>query len=77
MLEKIKEIIKKQLGGKVDFEITEASRFDAIDLDSIDVVEIIFAIEDEFDMQFDDEKAQNFKTIGDIIAYLNELGIKA
>ncbi len=77
MLEKIRAIINKQLGGKIDFEITENSRFDAIDLDSIDVVEIIFAIEDEFEMQFDDDKAQTFETIGDIMKYLEAEGMSA
>ncbi len=77
MLEKIKGIIHKQLGGKINVDITEASRFDSIDLDSIDVVEIIFAIEDEFEVQFDDDKAQRFETIGDIIGYLREEGVTA
>lgn len=72
MLEKITAIIKNQLGKKVDFEITPETRFDAIDLDSIDVVEIIFGIEDEFGIQFDDAVAQGFEKVGDILKYLEE-----
>lgn len=72
MLEKITAIIKNQLGKKVDFEITPETRFDAIDLDSIDVVEIIFGIEDEFGVQFDDAVAQGFEKVGDILQYLEQ-----
>lgn len=75
MLEKITAIIKNQLGRAVDFEITPETRFDAIDLDSIDVVEIIFGIEDEFDIEFDDAVAQGFEKIGDILQYLKDQGV--
>lgn len=75
MLEKITAIIKNQLGRAVDFEITSETRFDAIDLDSIDVVEIIFGIEDEFDIEFDDAVAQGFEKIGDILQYLKDQGV--
>ncbi len=76
MLEKITEIIKKQLSGKANFEITPETRFDSIDLDSIDVVEIVFAIEDEFGVEFDDAAAQGFTKIEDILNYLESKGIK-
>lgn len=72
MLDKITAIVKNQLGKKVDFEITPETRFDAIDLDSIDVVEIIFGIEDEFGIQFDDAVAQGFEKIGDILKYIED-----
>lgn len=75
MLEKIIGIIKNQLGGKADFDITPETRFDTIDLDSIDVVEIVFAIEDEFGIEFEDTAAQGFTKIADIMDYLEAKGV--
>ena len=62
MFEKIKEIIAEQLGVDNLDEITmEASLMDDLEADSLDAVEIIMALEDEFGIEIPDEEAENFK----------------
>ncbi|MFZ5968078.1 MAG: acyl carrier protein [Bacillota bacterium] len=73
VFEKIKEIIIDQLGLDDDVEITkETSLMNDLEADSLDAVEIIMAIEDEFDVEIPDEDAENFKNIGDIVKYVEE-----
>ncbi|WP_129600274.1 acyl carrier protein [Anaerophilus nitritogenes] len=70
---KIKEIIIDQLGLDDDVEITlETSLMGDLEADSLDAVEIIMAIEDEFDLEIPDEDAEGFKNIGDIVTYVGE-----
>ncbi len=71
--EKIKGIIIDQLGLDEDREITmETSLMKDLEADSLDAVEIIMAIEDEFDVEISDEDAEGFKSIGDIVKYVEE-----
>lgn len=71
--DKIKEIIIDQLGLDEDTEITmETSLMGDLEADSLDAVEVIMAIEDEFDMEIPDEDAEDFKNIGDIVRYVEE-----
>jgi len=71
--ERIKEIIIEQLGLDEDTEITmETSLMGDLEADSLDAVEVIMAIEDEFDIEIPDEDAENFKNIGDIVRYVEE-----
>ncbi|QEK13111.1 acyl carrier protein [Crassaminicella thermophila] len=73
VFEKIKEIIIDQLGLDEDVEITpETSLMNDLEADSLDAVEIIMAIEDEFDIEIPDEDAEGFKNIGDIVNYVEE-----
>ena len=73
MFEKIKEIIAEQLGVDNLDEITmEASLMDDLEADSLDAVDIIMALEDEFGIEIPDEEAENFKCIGDICKYIEE-----
>ncbi|MCC3863961.1 acyl carrier protein [Terrisporobacter petrolearius] len=71
MFEKIRDIIVEQLGldGK-DVLSMETSLKEDLDADSLDAVEVIMALEEEFDIQIPDEDAENFKTIGDIVEYI-------
>ncbi|TCO76422.1 acyl carrier protein [Marinisporobacter balticus] len=71
--EKIKEIIIDQLGLDEDREIAmKTSLMGDLEADSLDAVEIIMAIEDEFDVEIPDEVAEGFKNIGDIVNYVEE-----
>ena len=71
--EKIKQLIIEQLGLDEDSEITmDTSLMKDLEADSLDAVEIIMAIEDEFDVEIPDEDAENFKNIGDIVRYVDE-----
>ncbi|MBE0451016.1 MAG: acyl carrier protein [Clostridia bacterium] len=76
MFKKIKAIIVEQLSVVDPSDITTDSAFDSMDIDSIDAVEIIMAIEDEFEIEIPDEVAENFGSISDIINYLATVGIE-
>ncbi|GAA3651591.1 acyl carrier protein [Asaccharospora irregularis] len=70
MFNKVVEIIKDQLGVE-DKEITmETSLMKDLEADSLDAVEIIMALEDEFDIEIPDTEAEKFKSIGDIVKYI-------
>ena len=71
MFEKIKDIIVEQLDlDDADSLTMETSLKDDLDADSLDAVEVIMALEEEFDIEIPDDEAENFKTIGDIVEYI-------
>ncbi len=73
MFEKIKEIIAEQLGiDNADTITLETSLIEDLEADSLDAVEVIMALEDEFGIEIPDEEAENFKTIGDICKFIDE-----
>ncbi|RDY28701.1 acyl carrier protein [Romboutsia weinsteinii] len=70
MFNKVVEIIKDQLGVE-DKEITmETSLMKDLEADSLDAVEIIMALEDEFSIEIPDTEAEKFGSIGDIVKYI-------
>ena len=77
MLEKMKEIIAEQLS--VDAEsITEASSFkDDLGADSLDLFELVMALEDEYNIEIPAEELTELNTVGDVIDYLRDKGIDA
>lgn len=76
MFERIKALIIEQLSVLDPDDIKMDTSFDSMDVDSIDAVEIIMAIEDEFEVEIPDEVAQDFNCIGDIVHYLNQVGLE-
>ena len=73
MFERIKEIIADQLGiDNVDIITLETSLIEYLEADSLDAVEVIMALEDEFGIEIPDEEAEHFKTIGDIYKFIEE-----
>ena len=71
-MEKIKKIIVDQLGVD-ESKISEDSSFvDDLGADSLDIVELIMAFEEEFDMEIPDEDAEKIKTVGDTVKYLSK-----
>jgi len=73
MEEKVIELICEKL-GKNKNEVTLSSKLvEDLGADSLDVVELIMAFEDEFNVSLPDEDVQNMKTIGDIVNYINKL----
>lgn len=73
VFEKVKEIIIDQLGLDDDVTIEAGtSLMGDLDADSLDAVEIMMAIEDEFDVEVPDEVAEGFKNIGDIVTYVEQ-----
>lgn len=73
VFEKVKEIIVKEL--KVDAEkvTLEASLKDDLGADSLDAVEIIMDIEDEFNIEVEDTVAESVTTIGDLVQYIEKV----
>lgn len=70
MFNKVVEIIREQLSVE-DKEITmETSLMKDLEADSLDAVEIIMALEDEFDIEIPDTEAEKFQSIGDIVKFI-------
>ena len=69
-LDKIKGIIAEQLGVDEEEVKLETNLAKDLEADSLDVVEIIMAIEDEFDIEVPDEDAEKFATVNDIVSYV-------
>lgn len=69
-LDKIKAIIAEQLGVDESEVKPETHLMKDLEADSLDAVEIIMAIEDEFDIEVPDEDAEKFQTVNDIISYV-------
>lgn len=74
MFEKIRSIISEKLGIDEE-EITMESAFiEDLNADSLDIVELIMALEDELEMEIPDEEAENFVTVADIVKFMKEHG---
>ena len=70
MFEKVKALIADKLSINEN-EITMESAFiDDLNADSLDIVELIMALEDELDMEIPDEDAEGFVTVGDVVKYV-------
>jgi len=69
---RIKEIIADQLGVEVEKLKNEASFVQDLGADSLDVVELVMAFEEEFGIEIPDEDAEKIRTVGDVINYLKE-----
>ena len=70
--EKIKEIIVEQLGVDPASVTMEASFVDDLGADSLDLVELIMAMEEEFDKEIPDEVAEKIVTVGDAVNFIKE-----
>ena len=74
MFEKVKKILEKQLRLKAGVEVTLDSRIkEDLGADSLDVLQLLMAIEDEYGVEVPDEKLAEFSTVGDVVAYLETL----
>ncbi|MBV7271961.1 acyl carrier protein [Clostridium thailandense] len=70
MFEKIKNIISEQLGIDADEVNMESSFVDDLGADSLDIVELIMALETEFDLEIPDEDAEKIATVNDVVEYI-------
>lgn len=70
VFEKVKEIICEQLDVEEDKVTTEASIIEDLGADSLDVVDLVMSLEEEFDVEIPDEDVENMKTVGDIVKYI-------
>ncbi|MCI1943879.1 acyl carrier protein [Clostridium luticellarii] len=70
VFEKIQKIISEQLGIDSQEISLESSFVDDLGADSLDIVELIMALETEFDLEIPDEEAEKVKTVGDVVEYI-------
>ncbi|HIJ96757.1 MAG TPA: acyl carrier protein [Desulfuromonadales bacterium] len=69
---RVKEIVAEQLGVEESQVVTEASFMDDLGADSLDTVELVMALEEEFDIEIPDEDAEKIQTVNDAIEYITE-----
>ena len=69
--DKIKSILSAQLSVE-PADLADSTSFDELNADSLDVVELIMALEEEFDIEIPDEDAEKIRTVGDVTEYIKE-----
>ena len=72
IFEKIKELLAEQLDASADDMSMDTDIANDLGADSLDVVELLMAIEDEFEVEIPDDKIEVIKTIGDLVRYIEE-----
>lgn len=72
VLEKIKSILAEQLDADIDSMTAETRIAEDLGADSLDVVELLMSIEDEFSVEIPDEAIESMKTIGDVVKYIED-----
>ena len=70
LFEKIKEVVAEQLNVEADAVHEDSSFVDDLGADSLDLVELVMALEDNFDMKIPDEDVEAIKTVGDAQTYI-------
>ena len=70
--EKVKDIIVEQLGVNPEQVTPQASFIEDLGADSLDIVELVMAFEEEFSVEVPDEDAEKLQTVGDVIKYIEE-----
>jgi acyl carrier protein len=69
--ERVKSIIVEQLGVSLEEVTPQASFIEDLGADSLDIVELIMALEEEYDMEIPDEDAEKIQTVGDAVKYIS------
>ncbi len=72
VLERVQTIVSDRLGVEPDQVVENAEFIGDLNADSLDLVEVIMAMEQEFDLEIKDEDAENIRTVGDAVNYINE-----
>ena len=71
--QRVKDIIVEQLGVKPDQVTPEAKLIEDLGADSLDAVELVMALEEEFGIEVPDEQAEKLQSVGDIIKYIEDV----
>ncbi|CAM3354322.1 acyl carrier protein [Marinicrinis lubricantis] len=71
VMERVKRIVVDRLGVDESEVTLEASFKDDLGADSLDVVELVMELEDEFDLEISDEDAEKISTVGEVVNYIN------
>ena len=74
--EKVKKMIVDQLGVSESEVVPEAKFIDDLGADSLDIVELIMALEDEYSIEIPDEDAEKIETVGDAIKYIEDHSVE-
>ncbi len=69
--ERVKKIVVDRLGVEESEVTLEASFKDNLGADSLDIVELVMELEDEFDLEISDEDAEKINTVGEVVEYIN------
>ena len=72
VVERIREIICDQLDLEEDKVTMDSDIMEDFEADSLDVVDLVMSIEDEFGLEVPDEQIENFRTVGDVVRYIEE-----
>ena len=70
VFEKVKSIVADQLDVEEEKVTAEASITEDLGADSLDVVDLVMSLEEDFDIEIPDEAVENIKTVGDIVSYI-------
>jgi acyl carrier protein len=70
IFEKVQEKVAEQLGVEIDEVSVESSFIDDLGADSLDIVELLMALEEEFDIEIPDEEAEKLSTVSDVVEYI-------
>jgi acyl carrier protein len=70
IFEKVQEKVAEQLGIDAEEVSMESSFIDDLGADSLDIVELLMALEEEFDIEIPDEEAEKLSSVGDIVEYI-------
>ena len=70
VFEKIKEIMAEQLDADPEEMTMDTKIAEDLEADSLDVVELLMSIEDEFEVEIPDEEIENIKTVGSLVSYI-------
>ena len=76
MLEKVKEIVAEGLDVNAA-DLTEETTFESLGADSLDLFELVMALEDEYSVEIPAEDLENLATVGDVMNYLKNKGVEA
>lgn len=71
-LERVQTIVSDRLGVDADQVVPDAEFIGDLNADSLDLVEVIMAMEQEFDVEIKDEDAEKIRTVGDAVSYIDE-----
>ncbi|MDF3004727.1 MAG: acyl carrier protein [Candidatus Fimivivens sp.] len=72
IFDKVRDILAEQLDIDEDLITSESSIVDDLGADSLDIVDLVMSLEDEFDTEIPDEAIENIKTVGDIVHFIEE-----
>ena len=70
--EKVRDIVVEQLGVEADEVSIESTFIDDLGADSLDIVELIMAFEEEFNIEIPDEAAEKIKSVQDVVTYIDQ-----